>query len=94
MKLTDKLISELSKYYGNTIRNNTDSVKKMKDAVMATMYHKYSTDAHPQLMCCPVGKDSWCSWQKAKAEEKLLNYKHKPEITEDVFQVILPIYND
>lgn len=93
-KLTDKVIGELSKYYGNAIRNNNENVEKMKKAIMATLYHKCSTDAYPQHQFCPEGADSWCTWQKAKAEKKLNNYKHKPALPDDVFKVILPIYKD
>jgi len=61
----------------------------MKEAIMATLYHKYSSDTHPQHQFCPVGEDSWCSWQKAKATENLANYKHKPTLADDVFKAIL-----
>ena len=46
-KLTDKVIGDLSTYYGNAIRKNNESVEKMKKAIMASLYHKWSTDARP-----------------------------------------------
>ncbi|KOC61812.1 hypothetical protein WH47_06150 [Habropoda laboriosa] len=66
----------------------------MKNAILATLYHKCSTDAHPQHQFCPEGTDSWCSWQKAKSDKKLNDYKHKRALPEDVFKAILPIYGD
>nr|XP_012230478.1 PREDICTED: uncharacterized protein LOC105676856 [Linepithema humile] len=91
-KLTGKLMDELSIYYGLAIRRNHDSVQKMRDAIWGTLYHKLSTDEKPQHDKCPSGEDSWCSWQKAKAENKLHEYKHKPALPDEVFEAIKPIY--
>ncbi|KOC61814.1 hypothetical protein WH47_06152 [Habropoda laboriosa] len=78
-KLTDKVIGELSKYYGNAIRNNKNNTEAMKNAILATLYHKCSTDAYPQHQFCPEGTDSWCSWQKAKSDKKLNDYKPRTD---------------
>ena len=77
-KLTGKLIDELSLYYGLAICRNTDLVENMRKKINATLYHKKSTDEKPQHDRCPVGEDSWCSWQKAKAWHTLDIYSHKP----------------
>ncbi|KOC59638.1 hypothetical protein WH47_11068 [Habropoda laboriosa] len=66
----------------------------MKNAILATLYHKCSTDAHPQLQFCSEGTDIWCSWQKAKSDKKLCDYKLKRALPEDVFKAILPIYGN
>ena len=92
-KLTMKLIDELTIYYGNAIRNNCNSVKDMKKAIQATLLHKISTNKKPQHKYCPAGKDSWCSWQQAKAEKKLKNYQHKEPLDEEVHKAIQPIYD-
>ena len=73
-KLTGKLIDELSVYYGLAIRHNADSVENMRKEIYATFYHKISTDEKPQHDRCPVGEDSWCSWQKAKASHTVSTY--------------------
>ncbi|XP_076621601.1 uncharacterized protein LOC143342005 [Colletes latitarsis] len=91
-KLTAKLIDELTVYYGLAIRKNSNSMEEMKNAIWATFYHKISTDRNPQHEKCPIGKDSWCSWQKAKAHESLENYTHSDPISEDVQQAIRPVY--
>lgn len=91
-KLTAKLIDELTIYYG--IRRNYDSVEKMKKEIWATLYHKISTDEEPQHDYCPLGADSWCSWQRAKASGNLEEYQHKPPLNKDVFNAVKPIYED
>lgn len=92
-KLTVKLIDKLTLYYGNAIRANCDSVDKMKSAILATYYHKISTDKKPQHTMCPPGKESWCSWQKAKAQRRRRLYKHKEALPEVVQKAIKPVYD-
>ena len=91
-KLTAKLIDELTVYYGLAIRRFPNSVEEMKNAIWATFFHKMSTDKKPQHDKCPSGIDSWCTWQKAKADETLENYKHKSPIPTDVQKAIRPVY--
>lgn len=93
-KLTMGLIKELTTYYGLAIRRNISSAAAMKDSIMATFYHKISTDKNPQHQYCPKGSDSWCSWARAKAEKKLKAYRHNPPLDIDVQKAILPIYED
>ena len=93
-KLTNKLITDLSKYYGMAIRNNSTNIENMRKAIMATLYHKSSTDENPQHQFCPKGKNTWCKWQKAKFDNNLNNNKHKEPIPSDVKEILLPIYKD
>jgi len=93
-KLTGKLIDELSVYYGLAIRRNTDSVENMRNEIYATLYHKISSDEKPQHDKCPVGTDSWCSWQRAKASHTLDVYTHKPAMPMQVFDAVQKIYED
>lgn len=51
-KLTDKLIKDLTVYYGLAIRRHPNSAEDMKKAVWATFLHKCSTDNNPQYMYC------------------------------------------
>lgn len=53
-KLTNKLIKELTLFYGLAIRRHPNSVDDMYNAVWATYYHKISTNKNPQHMYCPV----------------------------------------
>ncbi|XP_011858398.1 PREDICTED: uncharacterized protein LOC105555959 [Vollenhovia emeryi] len=93
-KLTGKLIDELAIYYGLAIRRNSNSIEKMKQQIWATLYHKISTDERPQHDKCPSGANSWCTWQIAKATQKLEEYKHKPAMSTEVFEAIKPVYTD
>ncbi|XP_076666346.1 uncharacterized protein LOC143367955 [Andrena cerasifolii] len=93
-KLTAKLIDELTVYYRKAIRNSCNSITQMKRGIWATFYHKISTDNKPQHQNCPAGNGSWCSWQKAKAENKLHEYRHNPALTREVIEAICPIYEE
>ncbi|GFX09118.1 uncharacterized protein TNCV_4166971 [Trichonephila clavipes] len=42
----------------------------MKKAIYATLHHSISTDQKPQHSKCPIGADSWCFYQSAKAKEQ------------------------
>lgn len=81
-------------YYGLAIRRNAHSAEDMKKEIWATYYHKISTDKKPQHQNCPVGTDSWCSWQKAKTLGDLKNYKHDKALPENVAEAIKPIYEE
>jgi len=91
-KLTDKLIKDLTIYYGLAIRQNTKSLQNMKDAVWTTYYHKISTDEKPMHSHCPSESDSGRSWRIAEANGTLQNYHHNPSLTFDVQTVIYKIY--
>lgn len=66
----------------------------MRNDIWATLFHKISTDEKPQHDKCPPGKDSWCSWQKSKANGTLAEYKHKTALHPLVFDAIKPIYEE
>lgn len=93
-KLTDKLIKELTIFYGLAIRRHPDSVDDMYNAVWATFYHKISTNENPQHMYCPAGSQSWCKWRIAEAEKTLDEFDHEAPLHEDVANAIKPIYID
>ncbi|XP_018365704.1 PREDICTED: uncharacterized protein LOC108762933 [Trachymyrmex cornetzi] len=91
-KLMDILIKKLTTYYGLAIRRNVNSIDGMKKSIMATYYHLISTDEKPQHEYCPPGEDSWCKWQKGKAN--LDFFEHPPPLDPTVAKHILPIYED
>ena len=70
----------------------------MKTAIWATLKHKSSTDTNLQHDSCPLGDDSWCTWQKAKAQGRLAlglaQYSHKPALSDDLLSEITPIYEN
>lgn len=90
-KLTAKLIDQLTIYYGLSIRRNPSSIENMKNDIWATVYHKMSTDEHPQHEKCSA---TWCDWKKAQAAGTLDTFHHNPQISKDVFKAIKPIYEE
>ncbi|XP_076673163.1 uncharacterized protein LOC143371637 [Andrena cerasifolii] len=93
-KLTDKLIKQLTVYYGLAIRRHSGSIDDMYEAIWATYYHKISSDKYPKHMYCPKGSGSWCKWRKAEAEGTLKQFNHEPPLHEDVAKEIKSIYED
>lgn len=91
-KLTDKVIADLTTYYGLAIRRHPDSVEDMKNAIWAIFYHNSSTDDNPQHKFCPAGKDSWCKWRVSEADGTLESFKHKPALLEKVQEAIKPVF--
>ena len=64
--MTKKTIKRLTAYYTKAIRKGK-TVKDMRDAIFATIYHGFSTDARPQHDLCPKHVGSWCFYQDATA---------------------------
>jgi len=94
-KLIDKLINELTKFYGLAIRRHSDFVEEMRKEIWATFFHKSSSDENPQHQNCPEGAESWCKWQQAAANEELNQFRHdKPPLTPAVQAAIRPIYEE
>lgn len=83
-RLTDSLIDTLQNYFGMAIRENTDSLVNMQNAVYASLYHVASTDKNPQHGHCP--SDSWCKYGQD-------GFKHKHGIPEAILEYIIPIYD-
>ncbi|XP_055874806.1 uncharacterized protein LOC129924445 [Biomphalaria glabrata] len=66
-KLTQQTIKKLSKYYTRAIRKHNDA-KQMRNAILASMYHNFSTDKRPMHHLCPSGADSWCFYKSCEAK--------------------------
>ena len=90
-RLTDNVIDSMQVYYGKAIRNNTHSVKAMQDAIWAIWYHMQSTDKNPDHSRCPVGKDSWCGFQRDVAK-KTSTYTRKNPLSKAVATAIYPVF--
>lgn len=89
--LTNKLMKQLSTYYGLAILRNKDSVEGMRKAIWAIYYHKISTDSKPQHNDCPSDEDSWCKYNKCADKSK---YKHQPPLSEEAQEILEPIFQD
>lgn len=91
-KLTGKMIDKMQNYFGIALRNNTSSTEAMYKAIWATFFHLSSNINQPFHGKCPEGSNSWCSFQRAKANDQLNSYKHKPGLPIEIVRAIKPIY--
>ncbi|XP_032242112.1 uncharacterized protein LOC116620586 [Nematostella vectensis] len=66
-RLTDNLIDTFQRYYGKALRQNIGDVDGMERDVRAIWHHYASTEEKPQHHYCPAGSESWCKWQKDRA---------------------------
>ena len=94
VQLTNKIIKDLSEYYGLAIRRNPDSVGDMKKAVWATYNHKISTNEEPHHSYCPSGAESWCEYRKHEAAGTLDSYDHPPPLDDEIQVILKPIYEE
>lgn len=64
-KLTDAFIDRLQNYYGIAVRSNIGNLDKMQQSVISALFHCASNCKKPMHGQCPVGKDSWCYYQRS-----------------------------
>lgn len=91
-RLTDSLINKLTSYYGNAIRQHSNSVEDMRTAVWAVYFHTRSTDQEPLHSFCPKGPNSWCKYTQAVENGTVSSFQHKTTIPAAVMDVIKPIF--
>jgi len=81
-------------YYGLEIMRHSDSLEKMKNAVLATFYHMTSTNANPQHLYCPEGANSWYEYHRLKVEKKESTFEHPVTFDEETIKLLKSIYDD
>ncbi|GFT67945.1 uncharacterized protein TNCV_38561 [Trichonephila clavipes] len=92
-KLTDGLINKLQNYYGIAIRSNIGNLDKMQSAVISAFFHCCSSKHQPKHGQCPVGDESWCKFQRAKASN--IVYQDKSlGLPQNIVNTIKPVYMD
>ncbi|GFU68604.1 uncharacterized protein TNCV_1125901 [Trichonephila clavipes] len=92
-KLTDDLINKLQNYYGIAIRSNIGNLENMQSAVIAAFFHCCSSNHQPKHGQCPVGDESWCKFQRAKASN--IVYQDKSlDLPQNIVNTIKPVYMD
>ena len=96
VKLTDKVINKLQKYYRLAITRHQDNVNEMYKEIWATLHHLSSTDENPNHGNCPAGANSRCSYRRAEAEGMdVSKFKHDYlPLDKDVTKVFEPIYTE
>lgn len=87
-KLTDKAINILQGAYGMAIRQNLDSVEKMRRSIAGIVWH-YSQSETPEIQhqYCPQLPDpTWCKYQSNP------NHTPKLQLPKDIKDLIKPIF--
>ena len=91
-RLTLAKIDNLQRYYGLAIRRNLLNIDKMKQEIMAGLYHTCRSHSFPeQHQFCPKGDASWCRWQRDQAsggEE----YSDKNCLPACFLEILKPVY--
>ena len=94
-RLTENVIRCLSIYFTRAVRSNTTS-SEMRDAIMASVYHVFSTDEKPQHHLCPKGPSSWCFYNAAEAKDAVPGphsiFRHTSLDKNLLGEHILPVY--
>ena len=90
-RLTNRIIDTMQNYYGLAIRKNPGDLNGMRNDIIAGLHHIASTDTKPQHSKCPKGANSWCGWQRDKAN-KTKKFKNTHNIDQAVVDEIKPIY--
>ncbi|GFV86709.1 uncharacterized protein TNCV_3964391 [Trichonephila clavipes] len=90
-KHTDSFIDQLQNYYGIAVRSNVGNLSGLQQNVIAALFHCSSSVEKPMHGQCPIGKDSWCYYQRALPCGKKPNEKYKGLLNE-VLNTIKPTY--
>ncbi|GFX88772.1 uncharacterized protein TNCV_1558171 [Trichonephila clavipes] len=64
-KLADYFIDRLQNYYGIVVRSNAGNLTGLQQNVIPALFHCSSSVKKPMHAQCPIGKDSWCYYQRA-----------------------------
>ncbi|GFT89819.1 uncharacterized protein TNCV_1665681 [Trichonephila clavipes] len=93
-KLTDTFIDRLQNYYGIAVRSNVGNLNDMQQNVIAALYHCASSDKKPMHGQCPIGRESWCYFQRGGggvANGTKCSTKYAG-LSNDVLNKIKPVY--
>ena len=92
-RLTNKVMNTLQNHYGMAIRQNTQNLFAMRNAVAAVLHHSTKNDnMDKRHQSCPRTADLWCKYQSDKITEKN-TYVESITIDKAVSDVIAPIFS-
>ena len=84
---------KLQKYYGRNIRRNVGNLEGMIWDCWACYYQSCLHDGHPQHDFCPMGPDTWCSYNlRALQGENDLSHDKPPLIPPDLAPAIKGVW--
>lgn len=87
--MTKRLISS----YANASKNDALDVTTMHKEEFASLLHSCSTLAEPQHQACPQGKESWCHFNRDKADKLSARRSHCPAFSSEIAKELMPLYN-
>ncbi|KAK3765292.1 hypothetical protein RRG08_062852 [Elysia crispata] len=94
-RLTQNVIRRLFIYFTRAVQSNNTS-SEMRDAIMASVYHMFSTDEKPQDQLYPKGPSSWCFYNAAEAKDDVPGphsiFRHTSSDENLLQEHILPVY--
>ena len=85
------MIDRLQNYYGIAIRRNVGDLDKMKKAIYASLFHCASSERRNLHSYCPEGSDSWCGFNRDRANRTSL-YKPGPGLPDQVIAEVKPVF--
>lgn len=74
-----------------------NTYEDMRKEILATYYHKISTDEKPRHEFCPTSDKTWCWWQaREQAEDPEIEaaLTHEPPLPDNIAKEIYPIYEN
>ena len=90
--LTIAKIDTIQSFYGQCIRRNKGDAEKMSKQVWAILNHYSSTPENPNHVDCPMGRDSWCSYNRDLATGEFTHRPIKNPLRPAVREVMVPIF--
>ena len=64
-RLTDNIIDKLQNYFGIALRGNIGDLKKMQEAILASLFHIASSESDDDhCRYCSKSANSWCQYQR------------------------------
>ncbi|GFT35439.1 uncharacterized protein TNCV_922571 [Trichonephila clavipes] len=82
---------KIRNYYGIAIRSNIGNLEEMQRAVIAAFYHCCSGKSNPMHSQCPLGSESWCTYQRAQSAGKVF-YDKNAGLLKSIINKIKPTY--
>ena len=98
-RLTDKVIDNLTKYYGIAIRDSQGkSLDEMRRSILCSYFHCSSSDESPNHFLCPKGKNAWCFYNEAIAKGEQPPSHDEMQVyfrlSSEERKAVLGVYND
>ena len=96
-RLTENIITYLTRYFGIAVRCKSTSPAEMRDDILSSFYHWSSSDENPKHYLCPATKDSWCFYNQALANNETpkshRDMKIRFQLSADELSLVKEVYD-